>query len=117
MEKFTEFIERHVAPVAGRLGANRYIQAIQNTFLTLIPFMTIGSMALVIVTPPMDYTTMDPGIAQSFMQGWQAVADFLAFPLLSSTPSQPDVSRFGFPWDWRFPVTSLQDELVPSRCA
>lgn len=80
MEKFTEFIERHVAPVAGRLGANRYIQAIQNTFLTLIPFMTIGSMALVIVTPPMDYTTMDPGIAQSFMQGWQAVADFLAFP-------------------------------------
>ena len=80
MEKFTEFIERHVAPVAGRLGANRYIQAIQNTFLTLIPFMTIGSMALVIVTPPMDYTTMDPGIEQSFMQGWQADADFLEIP-------------------------------------
>lgn len=80
MEKLTSWIETRVAPVAGKLGANRYIQAIQNTFLTLIPFMTIGSLALVVISPPMDYTTMDPGFAQSFMQGWQGVADFLSFP-------------------------------------
>ena len=35
MEAFTSWIEKHVAPVAGKLGANRYIQSIQNTFLTL----------------------------------------------------------------------------------
>ena len=80
MEKFTSWVEKSIAPVAGRLGANRYIQAIQSTFLTLIPFMTIGSMVLVIISPPMDYTTMEPGFAQSFMQGWAAVADFLYLP-------------------------------------
>lgn len=32
MEAFTSWIEKHVAPVAGKLGANRYIQSIQNTF-------------------------------------------------------------------------------------
>ena len=67
MEAFTSWIEKHVAPVAGKLGANRYIQSIQNTFLTLVPFMTIGSLALVIVSPPMDYTAMEEGIGRSFM--------------------------------------------------
>ena len=82
MEKFTSWVEKSIAPVAGRLGANRYIQAIQSTFLTLIPFMTIGSMVLVIISPPMDYTTMEPGFAQSFMQGWAALADFLYLPFI-----------------------------------
>ena len=83
MEAFTSWIEKHVAPVAGKLGANRYIQSIQNTFLTLVLFMTIGSLALVIVSPPMDYTAMEEGIGRSFMQGWQSLADFLFYPFIT----------------------------------
>ena len=81
METFTQWIEAHVGPIAGKIGANRYVQAIQNTFLTLIPFMTIGGLALVIITPPMDYTTMDPGIGRAFMQGWSTLASWLYQPL------------------------------------
>ena len=66
MEAFTSWIEKHVAPVAGKLGANRYIQSIQNTFLTLVPFMTIGSLALVIVSPPMDYESLTTPICPSY---------------------------------------------------
>ena len=83
MEAFTSWVEKHVAPLAGKLGANRYIQSIQNTFLTLVPFMTIGSLALVIISPPMDYTAMEEGIGRSFMQGWQSLADFLFYPFIT----------------------------------
>ncbi|MDF9824524.1 PTS system cellobiose-specific IIC component [Breznakia sp. PF5-3] len=76
MEKLTNFIEKHIAPVANKLARNKYVQAIQSAFLTLIPFMTIGSFALIIISPPVDFTTMDAGILRSFMEGWQNVANF-----------------------------------------
>ena len=76
MDKITAFIEEKVAPVANRLSSQKYLKALQSTFLFLIPFFTIGSFALVLISPPMDYTTMDPGFLCSFMQGWQAFADF-----------------------------------------
>lgn len=76
MDKITAFIEEKVAPVANRLSSQKYLKALQSTFLFLIPFFTIGSFALVLISPPMDYTTMDPGFLCSFMQGGQAFADF-----------------------------------------
>lgn len=76
MNKFTEFIEKRIAPLANKLGRNKYIVALQNSFFAMIPFITVGSLALVIISPPADYTTMEPGFARTLMQGWQAVADF-----------------------------------------
>lgn len=76
MQKISQFIEEKVAPVATKLSSQKYLKALQSTFLFLIPFFTIGSFALVLISPPMDYTTMDPGFLCSFMQGWQAFADF-----------------------------------------
>ena len=81
MEKIAAFIEKHIAPIANALGMNRYVVAIQNAFLTLVPFMTIGSFALIITSPPVDYTTMEPGFGQAFFQGWQALADVTMLPL------------------------------------
>ena len=81
MEKIAAFIEKHIAPIANALGMNRYVVAIQNAFLTLVPFMTIGSFALIITSPPVDYTTMEPGFGQAFFQGWQALADATMLPL------------------------------------
>ena len=60
MHKISQFIEEKVAPVATRLSSQKYLKALQSTFLFLIPFFTIGSFALVLISPPMDYTTMDP---------------------------------------------------------
>ena len=76
MEKFTAFIEKHIAPMANKLGRNKYVVALQNSFFAMIPFITVGALALVLISPPADYTTMDPGVARSLMQGWQAFADF-----------------------------------------
>lgn len=76
MEKFTAFIEKHIAPLANKLGRNKYVVALQNSFFAMIPFITVGALALVLISPPADYTTMDPGVARSLMQGWQAFADF-----------------------------------------
>lgn len=81
MEKIAAFIEKHIAPIANALGMNRYVVAIQNAFLTLVPFMTIGSFALIITSPPVDYTTMESGFGQAFFQGWQALADATMLPL------------------------------------
>lgn len=76
MHKISQFIEEKVAPVATRLSSQKYLKVLQSTFLFLIPFFTIGSFALVLISPPMDYTTMDPGFLCSFMRGWQAFADY-----------------------------------------
>lgn len=77
MEQFSAFVEKHLAPYANKLGRNKYIQAIQNTFLTLIPFMTIGSFALIFISPVLDYTTLEPGFARDFFHGWADLAAFL----------------------------------------
>lgn len=77
MEKIIDFVEQHIAPLANGLAQNRYIKAIQNTFMTLIPFFTIGSLLLILGEPPVDYTALEPGFAQSFFAGWAFLADTL----------------------------------------
>lgn len=76
MHKISQFIENKVAPVANKLSSQKYLKALQNTFLALIPFFTLGSFALVLTSPPMDYTTMNDGILKLIMQLWQQFADF-----------------------------------------
>ena len=49
--------------------------------MTLIPFLTIGSIALVLISPPIASDTMDPGLLKNFIQGWEAMASFLKIPL------------------------------------
>ncbi len=82
MNRITSGIERWIAPAANKIANQKYIKVIQSTFLTLIPFFTIGSFALIIISPPVDFTTLDPGFGRSFFQGWQAVADF-TYPALN----------------------------------
>lgn len=76
MDAFTGFVERWLAPSANKIAGQKHIQVLQSAFLTLIPFFTIGSFALIIITPPVDYTSMGEGFGRSFFAGWQAVADF-----------------------------------------
>lgn len=77
MQKFMNTIESKVGPFASRIAANKYIQAIQHTFMTLIPFITIGSLALVIISPPVDPETLNPGFLKSFIEGWSSLAGWL----------------------------------------
>ena len=74
MKHITKFIETKIAPFAGKLSRQPHLQALMNVFLVLIPFITIGSFSLLIVSPIMDYTTMDPGVMCSIMKGWANLA-------------------------------------------
>lgn len=76
MEKFSNWIEKKISPLANKLARQKYLQALQNTFLALIPLFTIGSFALIIISPPMDYTTMDSGVLKAIMHGWANIASF-----------------------------------------
>jgi PTS system cellobiose-specific IIC component len=71
----SSFMEQKLLPAANKLASNKYLKAISNSFMSMIAFMTIGSIALVLISPPMDYTTMDPGFLCSFMKGWAVMAD------------------------------------------
>ena len=63
------------------MSGQKYLKAVSSSFMTLIPFLTIGSLALVIISPPIASDTMDPGILKSFIQGWETVAAILKTPL------------------------------------
>jgi len=81
MDKIVAFIEAKIAPVANKISGQKYVKAVVNSFLTLIPFFTIGSFALILGEPPVDPSTLEPGFAQSFFNGWWAIAD-VAGPVL-----------------------------------
>ena len=74
MGKLTNTMETKFLPLAQKFSHQKYLQAISNAFLSIIPFLTIGSLALVITCPPVDYTTLEPGFLHSFFKGWAALA-------------------------------------------
>ena len=49
MEKLTIFIEEKLAPPLIRLSETRYLQALQHTFMTMMPYMIIGALAVLVL--------------------------------------------------------------------
>lgn len=81
MGKLTNTMETKFLPLAQKFSHQKYLQAISNAFLSIIPFLTIGSLALVITCPPVDYTTLEPGFLHSFFKGWAALAAAIGTPV------------------------------------
>lgn len=81
MEKFSEVLEKKLLPLANKISGQKYIKAVSNAFMSIIPFLTIGSLALVLISPPMDYTTLEPGFVYSFMKGWASLAAAIRIPV------------------------------------
>ncbi len=51
-DKFFGFLQNTIAPMAGKVGAQRHIGAIRDAFIASIPFIIVGSFLLVIAFPP-----------------------------------------------------------------
>ncbi|MGR5144613.1 PTS sugar transporter subunit IIC [Photobacterium sp. DNB23_23_1] len=51
-DKFFHVVENVIAPVAGKVGAQRHVMAIRDAFITTIPFIIVGSLLLVVAFPP-----------------------------------------------------------------
>ncbi|MBR4471401.1 MAG: PTS sugar transporter subunit IIC [Erysipelotrichaceae bacterium] len=81
MEKLSAWLEQKLFPLAVKVEKQRHLKAISRTFMSIIPFMTLGSLALVVIEPPMDYTTMEPGFFRSFMAAWSSFAGAVGMPV------------------------------------
>lgn len=81
MKKLSEMLEKKLLPMANKFSKQRHLKAISNSFLSIVPFLTIGSLALVLISPPVDYTTLDPGFLASFFHGWSMLAEAISTPI------------------------------------
>ncbi|MGL6132046.1 MAG: PTS transporter subunit EIIC, partial [Fusobacteriaceae bacterium] len=52
MSKFMNIIEEKLMPIAGKVGQNRYLNAIKDGFVYTMPFLIIGSFILLMVNLP-----------------------------------------------------------------
>ena len=71
MNNLNEWVEKHVLPLAAKISKQRHLVAIQNALLLSLPMMMIGSYALILAYPPVDYKTFaTSSIWYSFFKGW-----------------------------------------------
>ncbi|MFI3210043.1 MAG: PTS sugar transporter subunit IIC [Peptostreptococcaceae bacterium] len=52
MEKFMEFMDKYIIPVAGKIGSQRHLVAIRDAFVAMIPIIMIGSLAVLLNNLP-----------------------------------------------------------------
>ena len=82
MNKVQIWFEKHVVPVAAKIGKQRHLVAIQNALLLSLPMMMIGSYALILACPPVEYTTFaESSIWYSIFKGWSDFATAASVPL------------------------------------
>ncbi|MGF1909848.1 PTS transporter subunit EIIC [Vibrio kasasachensis] len=59
------FVENVVAPVAGKVSAQKHVIAVKDGFVATMPFLIVGSLLLVLAFPPSD--------SGFFFEGWHAL--------------------------------------------
>lgn len=80
--KAVGWVEKHILPLANKISKQRHLSSIQSAFLSAMPMMMIGSFALILSSPPVDYKTMSTSSAfYSFFKCWAAFANAAGGPL------------------------------------
>lgn len=52
MKKFVDFMEKHFIPVASKIGAQRHLVAIRDSFMVTMPLMILGALAVMLNNLP-----------------------------------------------------------------
>ena len=79
-----KWIEKSILPIANKIQRNKYLQAIQSAFMTLMPIMLIGGIITIITTPFVDYTKMATTDSMyNFYKGWQLFVNNYGMPLVN----------------------------------
>ncbi|KGY08338.1 PTS sugar transporter subunit IIC [Vibrio sinaloensis] len=66
-DKVLGFVENVVAPVAGKISAQRHVNAIKDGFVATMPFLIVGSLLLVLAFPPSE--------GNPFFDGWHGLVN------------------------------------------
>ncbi len=80
MSKFTARMEKNIVPLANKIIGSLYLQAMQSALSALMPFVILGIIFLILLSPPVNYHTLNKGFLYHFFYGWQTAADFLTPP-------------------------------------
>ncbi|MEF1290382.1 PTS sugar transporter subunit IIC [Vibrio sp. M260118] len=64
-DRVLSFVENVVAPVAGKISAQRHVNAIKDGFVSTMPFLIVGSLLLVLAFPPSE--------GNFFFDGWHGL--------------------------------------------
>ncbi|MGX7352488.1 PTS sugar transporter subunit IIC [Enterococcus canis] len=76
LEKMSHGLEKTLSPVAGKLASNRYLVVIATSFMTILPLILIGSFALILSQPIVDYHVLNPqDFFYPFMKKWAELAE------------------------------------------
>ncbi|OEE31278.1 PTS cellobiose transporter subunit IIC [Vibrio genomosp. F10 str. ZF-129] len=68
-DKVLSFVETVVAPAAGKISAQKHINAIKDGFVSTMPFLIVGSLLLVLAFPPSE--------GNFFFDGWHGLIDLI----------------------------------------
>lgn len=52
MNRFIQWLERTLLPIAGKIAEQRHLQAIRDGLIAVMPFVIIGSFFLILAFPP-----------------------------------------------------------------
>lgn len=71
LDKMASFLEKFMTPIAGVIAGNKHLQIISGAFMSILPLIMIGSFALILAFPFMDYTTMaETDAFYGFFKAW-----------------------------------------------
>lgn len=83
MEKLQNWMEAHMLPVANKIAQQKYLKAISAGMICMMPTALVGSVALILMSPPVDPATLSPGILYAIFSAWQAMSNALISPLFT----------------------------------
>ena len=81
MQKFMDILESKLMPIGVKLGENRYLKAINKSFMIILPLTIFGSMFTLISSFPVDAWTK--WLASSGLATWLALPSKLTIDLIS----------------------------------
>ena len=84
----SNWIDRKLLPLANKISKQRHLKAIQAGFMATMPLMVLGSFALILAEPPIDFNTMNSGFLRSVIEGWHGIANAwgpILWPIFSHT--------------------------------
>lgn len=78
----SNWIEKHILPIANKISRQKHLSSIQSAFLSAMPMMMIGSFALILAEPPVNYETLaESNLFYSFFKAWASFAGVASTPL------------------------------------
>jgi len=77
MDKFTQFLEEKLMPVAGKVANQRHLAAIKDGMVITLPFIIVGSVFLILGNLPI------PALANFYKYNavGQIIAKWLSYPV------------------------------------